>query len=233
MDKIANLKLVSVDLYQTLIDIRAGREAIWKAFLGDKYTEELCLKYSRIGDEVITRKFLEASVEGASFKNERTIFEETFADLFREIHLNFDYKKAADAMMAQHQKYKYYPDAHPFLEAVSRKYPVCLSTDCDKEMLDGIGDLSLFDQVFTSEKLQSYKLNPQFFQQVLKYYGLKPENVLHIGDSRTDILVPNKLGVLTCWVNRFNRPWSQAFKPDFEVKSLFEILDILGLPSPK
>jgi FMN phosphatase YigB (HAD superfamily) len=42
-----------------------------------------------------------------------------------------------------------------------------------------------------------------------------------------DITTPKTLGLLTCWLNRHNSPWTVTIKPDFEVKTLTDILDIL------
>jgi len=53
-----------------------------------------------------------------------------------------------------------------------------------------------------------YKPNPRFFKNMLNHYKVKPENILHIGDSKSDIVTPKQLGVQTCWLNRRNSKWS-------------------------
>jgi putative hydrolase of the HAD superfamily len=72
-----------------------------------------------------------------------------------------------------------------------------------------------------------YKLNPAFFRHVIKYYNVQPENILHIGDSKSDVIAPKQLGIRTCWLNRRNLKWDSAVKPDFEVNSLLEIPELL------
>jgi putative hydrolase of the HAD superfamily len=94
-------------------------------------------------------------------------------------------------------------------------------------MLENINDIYPFNNRFISEELQAYKPNPRFFKNMLNHYKVKPENILHIGDSKSDIVTPKQLGVQTCWLNRRNSKWEYSVKPDFEVKSLLEILDIL------
>ena len=93
-------------------------------------------------------------------------------------------------------------------------------------MITDIKQLYSFNRIFVSEELRAYKLNPKFFNYVIDYYKLKPENILHIGDSLSDIVTPKKLGILTCWLNRDNKKWSHEVQPDFEVKSLLDILEI-------
>jgi putative hydrolase of the HAD superfamily len=94
-------------------------------------------------------------------------------------------------------------------------------------MLENINDIYPFNNRFISEELQVYKPNPLFFKHVLNQYKVKPENILHIGDSKSDIMTPTKLGIQTCWLNRRDLKWKDATKPNFEVKTLLEILDIL------
>jgi FMN phosphatase YigB (HAD superfamily) len=81
--------------------------------------------------------------------------------------------------------------------------------------------------------LRAYKANPRFFTQVLDFYQLQPGNILHIGDARSDILTPTQMGIQTCWLNRTGKTWQNEIKPDYEVKSLLEVLDILKVASPE
>jgi FMN phosphatase YigB (HAD superfamily) len=147
--------------------------------------------------------------------------------IFSEIHLDYDPRMAASVLIQGHKMDRFFDDAKPFIKEIKQKYTVCLSTDCDTEMLGNINELYDFDKMFVSEDLQVYKLNPKFFKHVIKHYNVSPENILHIGDSESDIIAPRQLGIITCWLNRNNHKWDQAIKPDFEVKSLLEILDIL------
>jgi FMN phosphatase YigB (HAD superfamily) len=96
-------------------------------------------------------------------------------------------------------------------------------------MLDGVGQLYPFKHIFVSESLEAYKLNPKFFQHVIRHCNLQPREILHIGDSKSDIIAPVQLEIKTCWLNRGHQPWLHPSKPDFEVHSLLEVLDLLGL----
>ena len=101
-------------------------------------------------------------------------------------------------------------------------------------MLEGLDRLFVFEKVFASEELRAYKAHPRFFSQVLEFYKLEPANILHIGDSKMDILTPGRMGLQTCWLNRSdNLTWNYDVKPDYEVESLLEILDILNIKQIK
>ena len=229
MKKLAGIKIISVDLFRTLVDIPPTPEFIWRLFLRNNYSAALSREYWYRADEILSKRWDDAGRGNGNFRNVRTVLEETCEQLFQEIQLAYDHKSAADSLMKRHTLDKLFPDAMPFLDAVSSKgkYKICLSTDCDVEMLSGLDGLHTFDQVFVSESLRLYKLNPEFFRRVLDHYGVTPENVLHIGDATADILGPKQIGMLTCWLNRKNRKWDNQIPPDFEVKTLLDIMDIL------
>lgn len=62
------------------------------------------------------------------------------------------------------------------------------------------------DAVFTSEDAKSYKPRRELFEYALNATGLKPENVVHIGDSlSSDVKGALSIGIDTIWINRSNR----------------------------
>lgn len=59
------------------------------------------------------------------------------------------------------------------------------------------------DGVFTSEDTKSYKPRKELFELALKETGLKPNEVVHIGDSlSSDVQGANSVGINAIWVNR-------------------------------
>ena len=227
MKKAKNIKIISVDFFRTLIDVEPTSETLWQKFLRENFPAEIARKYGQRAEEILRRRWDAAGIDDKQFKSVRTINEETAAELFTEIESDYDPKLAANAIIDAHKVHNTFQDAKPFLSSLGLKYPVCLSTDADFDMLENINDIYPFNNRFISEELQAYKPNPRFFKNMLNHYKVKPENILHIGDSKSDIVTPKQLGVQTCWLNRRNSKWEHSVKPDFEVKSLLEILDIL------
>ena len=227
MKKANNIKLISIDLFRTIVDLEPTPETLWQKFLKTNFPDEVSRKYWHRADEILWRRWDAAGIEDKHFKSVRKILEDTAAELFNEINLNYDPKLAANTLMGDHRLQNVFEDAKPFLNTIGRRYHVCLSTDADIEMVENVDKIYTFDNIFISETLRMYKLNPGFFRHIINHYNLPPENILHIGDSKSDIITPKQLGVATCWLNRRNLKWDQAIKPDFEVKSLLEILDLL------
>ncbi|AIQ13027.1 hypothetical protein PDUR_14715 [Paenibacillus durus] len=62
---------------------------------------------------------------------------------------------------------------------------------------------------------------------MLKFYRTNPKQVLHVGDSASDVLGASREGIVTCWINRNNRVWEHDVKPDYIVQSLNEIEELL------
>jgi len=229
MEKTLNIKVISLDIFRTLVSIDVRHDSILKSIFGKELSAPLSEAYSQRINQIITSKFIEAGGNDKSFKNERTLFEETYSVFFKENGLDYSARLAADALIKMHTSYSLYPDARLFLERLGNKYPVCLSSDCDIEMIPGIEDIYPFDYIFTSEEIKAYKQHPRFFKYVIDHYQLNPENILHIGDSIADILIPRQFGLVTCWINRFSQKWRHAVCADFEINSLAEALDFPGL----
>ena len=227
MKKLKNIKIVSVDLFRTLIDIDPTPKTIWQKFLKDNFPDEISRKYWHRADEILWRRWDAAGTDSNHFKSVRTILEDTVAELFGEIQLDYDPKLSANALMGDHTLQKVFEDARPFLEKTGKKYTICLSTDADIEMVENVNKLYPFDSVFISEELGVYKLNPKFFEHVIHRYNVPPENILHVGDSKSDIMAPKQLGILTCWLNRHHHKWDHLIMPDLEVESLLDVLEIL------
>ncbi|GMK39820.1 hypothetical protein PCCS19_28750 [Paenibacillus sp. CCS19] len=72
----------------------------------------------------------------------------------------------------------------------------------------------------------AYIVAPNY--QALHISGLKPEEVLHIGDSLTnDIIGAHNAGIRAAWINRRNKPATQHCTPDYIVVCLIELIPLL------
>ncbi len=67
-----------------------------------------------------------------------------------------------------------------------------------RELLKGEGLLHFFDHFVFSDEIGSSKPQPLVFESAWQKFGIKPEEMLHIGDrEHNDILGPKKLGIHT------------------------------------
>ncbi len=78
--------------------------------------------------------------------------------------------------------------------------------------------------IFTSEDAKSYKPRKEIFELALNYTGLKPNEVLHIGDSlSSDVNGATALGINALWLNRVNKKVPDGVN---SVSNLLEVLDV-------
>jgi putative hydrolase of the HAD superfamily len=228
---VSHLAVVSVDMFQTLVDIASRRCHIWRAFLGDGYSEPLAEEYWVLTSESVLDYFHRLTSQG-QFLTLKSIFALCFADLFPKIGLDFDPERAARILATQHGLASPYEDSRGFLDSVAEKYPICLVTDTDDDMLSPLLGLGAFDSVFTSERLRSYKNDPEckLFSAVVEHYDIAPEKIIHIGDSSADVLGADRVGMRTCWLNRDGSAWHHDVKPDHVASTLWEVAStVLGV----
>jgi len=227
----SEIRVVSVDMFLTLVNTDRLVPNVWRDFLGDSYTDELAEKCWSRASEILFRLFYEEVTQKQEYVPLSVIFEKCYIELFDEIGLDYDPRKAADVLAYHHSLSPPYDDALPFLNSVGEKYPICLSSDTNDGMLDELVNIYSFDQVFTSERIRAYKANSgmKFFSAVIDHYGVKPEEIIHIGDSSSDVIGANQAGVVSCWLNRNSKEWRHDIKPDYEVKSLIKAAAILGI----
>lgn len=85
------------------------------------------------------------------------------------------------------------------------------------------------DGIFVSEEMGFPKPELGFFENAQKKSGLTfNKNTLIIGDSLTsDIKGGNLLDIDTCWFNRNSAPLKDGVSVTYQIKTLYEILDIV------
>ena len=91
----------------------------------------------------------------------------------------------------------------------------------------GLGDL--FDFALNADGVGKEKPHPLMFELMLEQNGLRPEQVIHIGDNpHHDIEGAKNAGLWTIWVNLDNRHWPDGLPADQDVGCLGEIPDAVA-----
>lgn len=100
-----------------------------------------------------------------------------------------------------------YEDAAKFLEQIT--LPVYFVTNSDDRYIyesmerNGIHPVG----VFTSEQAKYSKPRKEIFLYALEKTGLRPEEVVHVGDSlESDVKCPGEAGIASIWLNRNAAP---------------------------
>ena len=224
-------EVVSVDMFGTLADLSSVDQLVWTEILGSEYTPELAEKYWYAASKKVLKFFEDEIMGKGRYVSPRLMFEQCYSELFPEEGIKNNPQDAAEILARHHSQSKLFDDAQPFLNSVGKIYTICLSSDTDEDMLGPLREIYSFDKVFTSEEIGAYKTGSggRFFKAVVDHYGIRPESVIHIGDTIADIAGASEAGITTCWLNRTKGTWQYEFKPDIEVSSLFEFAKLLNI----
>lgn len=223
-------ELICIDMFQTLVDVNTRIPFIWKRILKDKYDERLAFECAKSVSKNVFNNFHESASNNNEFIDLKTMFRPFFNTVFKEMNISFDAEEAVNIFMDEHTNSIPYDDVENFFSFIRGTLPICLVSDADYEMILPLIKNFGFDEVFISEKVKSYKNEPKsrIFKDVLNHYATNPDKVLHIGDSSSDIIGANRVGIKTCWINREGKEWEHAPNPDYIIKSLNEIVTIVS-----
>ncbi|MGI5823457.1 MAG: HAD family hydrolase [Dethiobacteria bacterium] len=230
-----NISIVSVDMFQTLVDVSSRRHCLWKRILDKEYSAQLAEEYWNWATELIFKNYDDLFRWGKEFISCRGIMEISFRELFSEVGLNLDPETGAQVLVEEHGWSSPYEDTKIFFEKVGKSFPICVVSDADADMIQPLEDLYAFDRVFISEEHQAYKGSPgsSFFKAVVEHYGVQPEEILHIGDSKHDVLGADRVGLQSCWLNRKGLAWPSQEAPPVHTVTVTSLQEAAALLEKK
>lgn len=148
-----------------------------------------------------------ARANGESFRTQHEVALENFVELLAHYHSSED----PEALLARMEEHwcttPVYADARQFLEEVGR--PVYFVTNSDDRYV--YESLKKYDihpaGVIISEQARYSKPRKEIFLYALEKTGLKPDEVVHVGDSlQGDVQCPCEAGIRSIWLNREAKP---------------------------
>ncbi|MFD1774311.1 HAD family hydrolase [Paenibacillus rhizophilus] len=222
-----NFEVISLDMFQTLVNVDSRIEQIWRPILQNNFTAQFAEEYAKSLLKVFFTHWIELRKTG-QFQLMNEIYERSFIELFKKKAIQFDAGEAVKILFREHTLSQFYDETIDFLDSILKRHKVCIVSDADDAMIPNFYE-RYGVHLFTSEQHQSYKNDDRntMFKELLKFYRIAPKQVLHVGDSASDILGASREGIVTCWINRNNRAWEYGVKPDYIIESLNEMEDIL------
>jgi len=127
-------------------------------------------------------------------------------------------------------------DVKDTLEHLSPKYKMGIISDSGftparilRKIIFKNGILDLFDTTLFSDETGYNKPHRIMFEKVLSALSVKPFEAIHVGDLlHTDIKGAKAFGMKAAWLDYEGKNSDEAYKPDFIVHSICEIIDVLG-----
>jgi HAD superfamily hydrolase (TIGR01549 family) len=190
-----DVKGVFFDLYGTLV-IYGDMVRAWEDWFSAIH--ECLVKYGFDN----SKDFLSHKFEGFFEKpppkgdGELTIYERLMQNLTTEIGLNLKKEEINDTcisgLYAWHEYIFLDPDTIPVLKTIKKSKKIALVTNFDypphvHALLSDLGLKQYFDSIVISGEIGIKKPNPKIFSYALKDTGLKPEEILFVGDSPEDV----------------------------------------------
>ena len=219
------------DLDNTLLDFdKAEANALSKALhdVNIKVDDLMLIRYNKINSS--QWKLLE---KGVITREEIKL--RRFKILFEEFSLNADPKEVARNYQEYlGQGHYFIKDAEEVLEQLSKTHRIYLVTNgtlsVQKGRIESSGIKKYLQGVFISEEVGYNKPSKEYFEYCFSHIpDFKKENTAIIGDSLSSEIQGGKnTGIKTIW---FHRQQDQTEKiepkPDYEIRSLKLLLDVL------
>ena len=96
------------------------------------------------------------------------------------------------------------------------------------KVLDEYGILQFFEATIYSDETGLFKPHPKMFEIPLKKFNCSPLNAIHIGDMlETDIKGAKDFKMKTIWLNDRNSPKTTEIFPDYEIKQISGVIQII------
>ncbi len=143
---------------------------------------------------------------GEYFRTQRDIEHQSLEKTIRYFKSTADATELSNEMFEYWQKPPIFEEAKQFFEQCP--VPIYIVSNIDTvDITEAIKFHGLKPTaVFTSEDAKSYKPRKELFEYALNATGLRPEQVVHIGDSlSSDVKGASALGIDTIWLNRRNK----------------------------
>jgi 2-haloacid dehalogenase len=213
-----SFQAITFDCYGTLID--------WESAILRVLRPMLFEHGKPMADQEILALFaeLEPPIQSAGYKPYRFVLEEVLRGVGQRCGFSVSTDEAR-SLAASLKNWMPFPDTVAALHALKSKYRLGIISNTDDDLFSETArHLQVtFDWVITAEQARAYKPARAIFELALKKIGLRPERILHAGQSVFHDVIPAKqMGMSTVLVTR-RGPGAvkrASAQPDLEVLDL-------------
>ena len=224
------IEFLLLDLDDTILDFHMQESvAIRKTLLGAgvEPTDENCALYSKIN--LRYWKMLELG----EVTREELIWKR-FAELFAVLGVAADPKETAEKYMDHLSEGHYFlPGAEEAVKALSKKYKLYMASNgtgrVQESRIASAGLAPYFEEIFISQIIGANKPDKAYFDGCFaKIPNFDPKKAMIVGDSlSSDIRGGKNAGIYTCWVNPKGKTVKPEDQPDYEIKSIAKLEELL------
>lgn len=233
----SKIKCLIIDLDDTIIDDTENHRGAFKhilEYLQITYQEELFQKWLEFDSYYWNEYFKSIKVPSKYLKSG-----ETKSEYLRGMRFPLFFKRNLNPIAMQ-KEFKEglrknivaLPGVVETLRELAQDYPIYISTNGDskvaKEKIRRIGAEEFIISIFSADMTNppSNKSELDYYRQLIEYIdNVTYEECLMTGDKyRDDVIMPNKIGIKTCWVHKEVEDNGIC---DYRIDSLKELPEIL------
>jgi len=218
------VKVLSFDVYGTLVDVRAGSRAAFADILSSVGAPHLDpMEFWERWEAANIRRYWQP------YRSYREICRDSLAETFAHFGIRGNaglIQKYFDAFPT----FSRFGDVDGVLDRLAGRFTLALGSNIDDDLLAVTPLGRTFDLVCTAERARGYKPDGTLFRYLLREAGVGVNELLHCGQSqRTDMVGAKPLGITVAWINRRALPLAADVpKPDHEFRDLRPLVDLLG-----
>jgi 2-haloacid dehalogenase len=204
-------KLMSFDVFGTLVDVRAHSYAAFQSILTDCGVAGIDVRaFWEHWEKRNIAHYWEP------YRRYREICELSLAETFAHFGINGSPRLIARYFDA-FPGLQLFPDVAPTLERLAGRYRLAVVSNIDDDLLAATQLGRAFDLVCTAEKAKGYKPDGTLFRYLIANAGCARDDILHSGQSQfTDMVGGKPLGLTIAWINRRGVALDPAVpRPDF------------------
>lgn len=216
-------KLMSFDVFGTLIDVRGGSYAAFESILADAGATHVDVKaFWEHWEERNIAHYWEP------YRRYRDICELSLSETLEHFAIT------APAQLIQRYfdafpGFTLFPDVTPTLDRLAARYRLAVVSNIDDDLLALTPLKRTFDLVSTAERAKGYKPDGALFRFLIGNAGCALEDILHSGQSQfTDMVGGKPLGLTIAWINRRGVSLHPSVpKPDYVFPDVAALLELV------
>lgn len=219
-----DIRLISLDVFGTLVDVRNGSYAAFRHILDESGGQHIDV---RIFWEHWETENIHAYWR--AYAKYRDICRDSLAATFDHFGLKGD-PAAIEHYFSAFPGFPLFPDVEPTLTALSERHPLALVSNIDDDLLALTRLPEVFSLRCTGEAARGYKPDRTLFRFLLSKAESAPDQILHCGQSQyTDMVGAKPLGIPVAWINRRGVTLDPTVPaPDFELTDTVPLLRLIG-----
>lgn len=220
-------KLLSFDVFGTLIDVRGGSRAAF-----EKVLAESGMSVGALSPLELWEQWERANIRRywhRPYLSYREICRASLQEVFRTLNVPGD-PDSIQLYFDAFAHFKRFPEVDDVLDALTvAGYKLAVVSNIDDDLLQATPLGRTFDLICTAERARGYKPDGTLFRYLSSSSGLTMGEIFHSGQSQhTDLVGGRPLGLTVAWINRRRLPRAEGVpEPSFEFPHLQPLLELL------